>query len=598
MTAPTAARTRPTPGSSGWLVPLIVLIFGMFMSVLDTSIVNVALPTIQKDFGAATEDIQWIATAYTLALGVIVPLSGWLGERLGMTRVYLFSLIGFSAASALCGLAWNLPSLIAFRILQAVPGGVLPVITMTMLYAIVPREKIGSAMGIYGLGVIVGPAIGPTLGGYIVEYLDWRLIFYINVPFGIMGAVAGYLLLPRMPASSTRRLDWWGFLTIGSGLFALLLATSKAEDWGWSSYKVMLLLTFAALALALFVVIELERDEPLLDLRVFTVWPFVNSLLLICVLSVGLNAILFYLPLFMQTGQGLQALHTGVTLLPEALMMAVVMPIAGTLYDKIGPRWPAAIGLLIAAYGTYLLCGINPNMTQRDVVIWTCVRAMGNGLAMMPIMTAGLSAIPARFSSSGSPVNNIAQRVSGSLGISLLTVLATTQQDQLMADRSALIPATSAVASVQQMVAQGEGAIYAYYQQLSVYVMADAYSNVFLVCCLLTALGVPLALMLRTGAAPAEVPATAPATAAPATALPAAPEPAAAGEPVPAGVERVPATESVVATAESVVAAAGSAVAAEPARELEPAIPHHRGAESGDPHADARVTVGAAYRRN
>jgi EmrB/QacA subfamily drug resistance transporter len=579
MTATTAARPGPVTGCTGWLIPLIVLIFGMFMSVLDTSIVNVALPTIQKDFGAATEDIQWIATAYTLALGVIVPLSGWLGERLGMTRIYLISLIGFAAASALCGLAWNLPSLIAFRILQAVPGGVLPVVTMTMLYAIVPREKIGSAMGIYGVGVIVAPAIGPTLGGYIVEYLDWRLIFYINVPFGIIGAVAGYLLLPRMPARSRRPLDWRGFLAIGSGLFALLLATSKAEDWGWSSYKVMLLLTFAALVLALFVVVELERDEPLLDLRVFTVWPFVNSLLLICVLSVGLNAILFYLPLFMQSGQGLQALHTGVTLLPEALMMAVLMPIAGTLYDKIGPRWPATVGLLIAAYGTYLLCGINPNMTQRDVVIWTCVRAMGNGLAMMPIMTAGLSAIPVRFSSSGSPVNNIAQRVSGSLGISLLTVLATTQQDQLMADRSALIPSTSAVASVQQMVAQGEGVIYAYYQQLNVYVMADAYSNVFLVCCLLTALGVPLALMLRNGAAPAETPATAPLRAAgtPATAAPA---------------------STAVPSTEPVAAAPIPAELIEPPHELEPAIPHHRGAESGDPHADARVTVGAAYRRN
>jgi EmrB/QacA subfamily drug resistance transporter len=585
MTTATAARPQPATGTASWMVPLVVLIFGMFMSVLDTSIVNVAIPTIQKDFGAATDDIQWIATAYTLALGVIVPLSGWLGDRVGMTRVYLVCLVAFAGASALCGLAWNLNSLIFFRILQAIPGGILPVVCMSMLYAIVPREKIGSAMGIYGLGIIVGPAIGPTLGGYLVEYVDWRLIFYINVPIGVVGALAGVALLPKMAPTSTRRLDVWGFLTIGSGLFAMLLATSKGTDWGWGSYAVVGLLVYSAFALALFVVIEFEMDEPLLDLRVFLVWPFVNSLLLISVLSIGLNAILFYLPLFMQEGQGIQALQTGLTLLPEALMMAVLMPIAGTLYDKIGPRWPAVIGLLIAAYGGYLLCGINPNMTQQDVVIWTCIRAAGNGLAMMPIMTAGLAAIPAAFASSGSPVNNIAQRVSGSLGLAVLTVLATTQQAQLMADRAALIPATSGVASVQQIVAQGQGMIYAYYQQLSLYVMADAYSNVFLVCCVLTAAAVVLALFLHSGAPAAETAA--------------APEPAAvpaAGAPAAA-----PATVATPAGGAALVTDAmlePAAIESLPEPPREPAVPHHRGAESGDPHADPRVTVGAAYRRD
>jgi MFS family permease len=345
------------------------------------------------------------------------------------------------------------------------------------------------------------------------------------------------------------------------------------------------LLVYSGFALALFVVIEFELDEPLLDLRVFLVWPFVNSLLLISVLSIGLNAILFYLPLFMQEGQGIQALQTGLTLLPEALMMAVLMPVAGTLYDKIGPRWPAVIGLLIAAYGGYLLCGINPSMTQQDVVIWTCIRAAGNGLAMMPIMTAGLAAIPAAFASSGSPVNNIAQRVSGSLGLAGLTVLATSQQAQLMADRAALIPATSGVAPVQQIVAQGQGMIYAYYQQLSLYVMADAYSNVFLVCCVLTAAAVVLALFLHSGSPAAETAA--------------APEPAAvpaAGAPAAA-----PATVATPAGGAALVTDAmlePAAIESLPEPPREPAVPHHRGAESGDPHADPRVTVGAAYRRD
>jgi EmrB/QacA subfamily drug resistance transporter len=494
---PRAAPPAVSAPTTSWLIPLLVLIVGMFMSVLDTSIVNVAIPTIQRDFGATTDGIQWITTAYTLSLGVVVPLSGWLGERIGQTRVYLYSLIGFSVASALCGLAWDLNSMVAFRILQAVPGGILPVVTMTIVYLIVPREKMGAAMGIYGLGVIVGPAIGPTLGGYLVEYVDWRLIFYINVPVGILGAILGYLLLPTVGEISKRPLDWWGFLTIGAGLFALLLATSQGQSWGWSGYRVRMLLVAGVLLMALFVVIELERDQPLLDLRVFTSWPFVNSLLLISILSVGLYAILFYLPLYLQESQGLQPLRTGLILLPEALMLAVFMPIAGTLYDKIGPRWPAVVGLLIAVWGGFLLCGINPDMTQGDVVFWTCVRAIGNGLALMPIMTAGLSSIPPDLAGSGATVNNITQRVSAALGLAGMTALATDQANQLMADRAALIPANPQTALAKQLADQGMTGMYGYYQALQGHVMADAYSNVFLVCAVLTVIGLVLAFFIK-----------------------------------------------------------------------------------------------------
>jgi len=164
--APANAGTREHAASGPWLLPLAVLVAGMFMSLLDTTIVNVAIPRMQQNFGVATDDIQWVNTAYTLALGVIVPISGWLGERLGLSRLYLWSMLAFAAASVLCGLAWGLNSMIFFRVLQAIPGGILPVAAMSMLYQIVPREQIGTAMGIYGIGVGFAPAVGPTLGGY------------------------------------------------------------------------------------------------------------------------------------------------------------------------------------------------------------------------------------------------------------------------------------------------------------------------------------------------------------------------------------------------------------------------------------------------
>jgi EmrB/QacA subfamily drug resistance transporter len=355
-----------------------------------------------RDFGVTTDDIEWVATAYTLALGVIVPLSAWVGDRVGLTRAYMACLILFCIASALCGLAWNLESEIVFRIIQAIPGGVLPVVTLPLVYRIVPRESIGSAMGIYGVGILFAPGIGPTLGGYLVEYVDWRLVFFINVPVGIVAALAAYFLLPPTAPSSTRRFDWLGFITIAYGLFALLLAFTEGQSWGWTSYRILILIVSGTLSLALFVIIELEMDEPLVDLRVFRYWPYVNSLLLVSTLSVGLFVVLFYLPLFMQNAQGIAPLKTGVLLLPEALVMMFFMPIAGRLYDLLGPRIPAVVGLVIATYGTWLLCGINPDMSEGEVMLWTSIRAAGNALALMPIMTAGLAAIPPQFASSGS----------------------------------------------------------------------------------------------------------------------------------------------------------------------------------------------------
>lgn len=491
----TGADTASRP--SRWGLPLAVLIAGMFMSILDVSIVNVAIPTIQKDFGTTIDDVQWVANAYTLALGVVVPLSGWLGDRFGFSRVYILSILGFAAGSALCGVAWDLNSLVAFRVIQAVPGGILPVITLAMVYRIVPPEKIGTAMGMYGLGIVFAPAIGPTLGGYFVEFVDWRLIFFINVPIGAIGAIAAMLVLPGFAPSHAGRFDTWGFLAVASGLFALLLALSEGQSWGWTSYRVLMLLTYSALSLALFVVIELEVDEPLLDVRICRYWPFTNSLLLISLMSVALFAVLFYVPLLLQQAQNLGAFETGLVLLPQALAMGVMMPIAGRLYDRVGPRLPAVAGLSLVALGTYLLHDLTPD-TPREHIVWLLVtRAVGMGLAMMPIMTAGIAAIPRQLVSRASAFNNLVQRTSAALGIAVLTALLTQNQAQLMANRSALTPGTLTPPTVDAPGAPPIAGLYAWYQQTRVQVFVTAIDNIFLVTAAITTLGVLAALFLR-----------------------------------------------------------------------------------------------------
>ena len=496
---PAPAPPTPPPSDRGWGVPLAVLIVGMFMSVLDISIINVAIPTMQLDFGATTDQIQWVENGYSLALGVVVPVSAWMAAKFGPGRVYNLSLLGFAAGSALCGLAWDLNSIVAFRVLQALPGGVLPVVTLTILYKIVPPEKIGAAMGMYGLGIIVAPAVGPTLGGYLVEYVDWRLIFFINVPVGILGVIAAVMLLPRFGPTPVGRFDLLGFLSVATGLVCLLLALTEGQKWGWTSYSIMILLTVGVLSLALFVVIELEVERPLLNVRVFKHWAFSNSLMLVSVLSIGLFAVLFYIPLLLQQARGLGAFDTGLLLLPQALVMAVIMPTAGLLYDKIGPRWPAAIGLAIVALGTYMLTGVTLESSTEHVVWVLVLRAVGMGLAMMPIMTGGLSAVPPDQVDGASAFNNVVQRTSSALGLAGLTSLVTYSREQFSLDRGLLV-STDTPMPVLAPGATGEMAgMYAIYQQTQMIAFVEAMHSLFIVTAIITAAGVPLALMLRSG---------------------------------------------------------------------------------------------------
>ena len=214
----------------------------------------------------------------------------------------------------------------------------------------------------------------------------------------------------------TQRFDVLGFLTVATGLVSLLLAFSKGPSWGWTGYRVLGLIALGVLRLAAFMVIELEVEHPLLDLRVFRTGSTATSLIAMSVMMTGMFATLFYIPLFLQEGLGYPALRAGLLILPQALVMAVLMPIAGRLYDKIGPRYLAFFGLLIAAIGTFLLTGINPDMTRGEIVSWTCIRAAGTGLAMMPIMTGGLSSLPSELTTSGSAINTVAQRVSAASG--------------------------------------------------------------------------------------------------------------------------------------------------------------------------------------
>jgi EmrB/QacA subfamily drug resistance transporter len=493
MASPSASTTG-LPATK-WLAPLLVLMVGSFLPPMDSGIVNVAIPHIQKDLGGGTDDVAWISTAYSLGLAMFVPLSNWLADRLGLTLLHRIAMIGFLVGSTLCGLAWDLNSLIAFRVLAAVPGSIVPVVTITMIYRIVPKGKIGTAMGLYGLGVAVAPSMGPTIGGLLVQDLSWRWIFHFKTPVGVATVLAGLFLLPKLERAKTvPKFDWWGFLTFGYGLAALIVVTAKGQKWHWDSYLVMILTASSLLSLALFAVIENEVEHPLIDLRVLRSWPFVNSLLLIGVLMIGLFGMVYYLPQFLQSAQGLSAHNTGLVMLPMGLMMAVMVPVAGLLYDRVGPKWPALVGLLGTVVGAYLLAsGINVDMTRSEAAVWASVAVLGGGLGLMPIMTNGLNWLPPHLVGHGGALNNVMQRVASALGVAAMGVLVTRETAQLTSDKTAL----QTTATMPSMAGADQAALAGLHQQTAYRVQALSYADMFIVVALATGVGVLLVLLLR-----------------------------------------------------------------------------------------------------
>lgn len=414
------------PGQ-GWGIAVFVAIIGAFMSMLDASIVNVAIPTIMHVFNADTGSIQWVATIYLLALGTVVPLSGWMGDRLGFKRLYIISLAVFTLGSLCCMLSWSVTSLIVARVLQAVGGGMIMPTTMSMITRIVPKDRFGSAMGFFGIALMMAPAIGPTLGGYLVEYVDWRWIFTINLPVGAIGIFLSFFFLPEFESKKAEKLDLAGAVFSSTMLFSILLALSEGEDWGWTSEAIVLLLFASFILFILFIVTELTVKNPLLDLRIFRYRTFTMANLMSVVTNIGLYAGIFYIPLFLQNIRGLGAMETGLLMMPGALVSGVMMPVTGKLYDRIGPMPMAVTGSICVAVTTYLFHNIDINTPTPAIITWMMIRGAGMAFAMMPAQSASVGAVPVEVVGRASAISNIVGRVASAFGLAVLTSILNTR---------------------------------------------------------------------------------------------------------------------------------------------------------------------------
>lgn len=416
-----------TQTDSFWL-PLFVVVIGAFAAILNNSSVNIALPKMMAIFGVPADQIQWVLTGYMLASGVVIPVTGYLGDAYGTKRIYLFSVVVFTAGSVLCGLAWDNNSMIVARVIQGIGGGAIMPVSMAIIYRIVPLYKIGFALGVWGMAAVTAPAIGPTLGGYIVEHFNWRFLFIMNVPIGILGIILGGMLLPESPIKKGLKFDLWGFITSALGCLTLLLALSQGQKQGWDSYYIVSLFVLSFFLFVLFVLIELTIPQPMLDLRLFKNKIFSYSVFGGSLINIGLFGGVFLIPLFTQNLMGKSAMDTGLMLMPAALVSAVLMPLSGALFDRMGARFITFAGLVILTWGTWELQNLSTNSTGLYIIIVTSIRALGMGLAMMPMTTAGMNTIPLQEIGRASALSNVCRQVAASFGIAALTTVMQTRQ--------------------------------------------------------------------------------------------------------------------------------------------------------------------------
>jgi len=390
------------------------------MSVLDATIVNIALAKLQAVFGADLNQIQWVVTAYLLSLAVSVPLAGYLADRFGIKRIYMTALLLFTAGSILCGLSWSASSIVFFRILQGLGGGALLPLATAMIFAAFPPQQRGMASAVLGVPILLAPALGPTLGGYIVQYGDWRLIFYINVPIGIIGFLISWFLLRERRSPHLGPFDWRGFVFSTIGFGTLLYGISDASTDGWTSLKVLAFIGVGVISLLIFAFIELTAESPLLDLRLFKDWSFTSGNLITWILQVSLFGALFLLSLFLQELRGLSPFETGLWLLPAALTTALILPISGLLVDRIGAKWVILVGTIALALASYGLSHLGLYTTFWGLQFLLISRSVALAFTLQPSNVVALYNVPRDALPRASSLVNVMRQVAASLGTAAL----------------------------------------------------------------------------------------------------------------------------------------------------------------------------------
>lgn len=497
------------PSYKWWVAGTVML--SSFMVVVNTSTVNVTLPPMMTAFGLNLDQAQWVITAYMIAGAALIPTVGWLGNWLGNRNLFLLSLFVFLSGSALCGLAWSGSTLILFRVLQGIGGGPITPMVMVFLSTVFPERQRGLAMGLYGMASAFGPAVGPVLGGYVTEHLSWRMVFYMNILPGLVCVVLVLLVIPNSRETFRRSLDIPGLLTLVAFLVSLLIALTQGHRQGWDSPYIQRLLLTAVVSFIAFVCLELLRKEPLVELRLYANLAFAGVSLAMLITSMTFWGTGFLQTILLQRLLDYTPAQAGYIVMPGALILAVMMLVAGRLADKVDRRWIVWGGLAMFVLGSYWFSFLTLERPMRWIIWMIAWRYAAIPFIFTPMNTASLLLLPPDKVRMGSGLVNLLQQgVGGTLGLALMTTLLqqrtavhTTLLDQHQTLSS--LPWGDVLGSVQDVISQAGdvGALVdvkawaLVYQHLLQQAAVTAYQDCFVLLAAMSAMIMPLMFFLR-----------------------------------------------------------------------------------------------------
>jgi DHA2 family multidrug resistance protein len=474
---------------------------GLIMAIVDTSIVNVALTNMAGTLGASIDEIGWVATGYILASVIVMPLNGWLTARFGRRNFYAACIVIFTVSSFLCGTATSVWQLVAYRVLQGIGGGALQPTAQAILFESYPPEKRSGAMAIFGLGAMVGPAIGPTLGGYIVDNYSWPLIFYINLPIGIAAffMTLAFIKDQSYVKRSTNPVDWLGLglLTAGIASLQYVLERGQTEDW-FSSQTIFILTIVSVCSIAAFIIREVRDPQPLVDLSVFKSRSFTAGNIIGIVTGFGLFGSSLMMPLYFQNVMGFSAMGTGLALLPGAIATAISMPIAGRLVKWVDARASIAFGLIVFAIGCWRVGGLNQFSAFEDTLWPRAIQGFALGFMFVPLTTATLGDISRAKMSGATGVYTLVRQLGGSLGIAILQLYETRRQDSAYAQlASGITMANQNVANMLHGAANQAASLNNVFSMVMLNAETVAYNDVFRLCAIIFIISVPSVFLLH-----------------------------------------------------------------------------------------------------
>jgi EmrB/QacA subfamily drug resistance transporter len=400
-----------------------ILLIGAFISMLNETLLNVALPTIMKDLNISASTAQWLSTGYMLVNGVMIPSTAFLIQKYSVRRLFLTAISLFTVGTILAGFAPHFSVLLVARMIQASGSAIMMPLLMNVMLTGFPVEKRGGVMGLFGLVFIFAPAIGPTLSGWLLEHYDWRMLFHLVAPIAVIVLLIGLFLLKDKKDKVDIRLDLFSLLLSSVGFGGLLYGFSSAGSKGWDSPQVYVTIIVGAISLVSFIIRQSKLEKPMLNFKVYKYPMFALSSAISIVISMALFSGMLLLPIYVQTIRGISTLHSGLLMLPGSLLMGIMSPITGKLFDKFGGRVLAIIGLTITTITTYFFSKLSLDTSYTQLIILYSARMFGMSMVMMPVMTNGLNQLPARYYPHGTAMNNTLQQVSGAIGSALLITI-------------------------------------------------------------------------------------------------------------------------------------------------------------------------------